>query len=618
MGVPIKYNLVIDFETYYDSEYSLRSMMGAEYIHDSRFQVIGFSFKLDDNEPVWVAGDDANIAGFLRSFDWSNTRVIAHNALFDGAILEWKFGHKPKEYFCTMMGSRPHVVPYTGSMSLESVARYLGIGEKGSEVQNHKGRRRESFTPEQLNAYGEYCKQDVRLSFGIAEHLSGILPDDEKELIDLTIKKFTRPVLLLDDTAIKDRLEYLQARKALVLEGVKKHGMTLTSMRSRTQFVNKLKSLGVTAPEKISVSTGKITNALSKKDPDFLELLAHPDEAVRTLVYAKLELGSNLEESRLARFQRLYNAVPGHKLPVPLLYYGAHPGRFSGLDGLNLQNLPRPKATDPERAALRRSIVAPEGYQIIAADFSNIEARIVATLAQQWDLVDAFKRGDDVYSQFASKIYRKPIDKKANPIERFVGKTCILGLGYGMGAMKLQLTLATSDPPVSLTKKAAWDAVMLYRETYPRMKMLWDYMDRALRDYSLSPTGLHVFGPITFTRERIILPNGMPIIYSGLRADLAGGGMTYGDRHLWGGAITENVVQALARIIATRAELRLARAGLPAVHQAHDELIFCVREEHVDVCEKVIARIMTDPVPWLPKLPVSVEIHHGPTYGDCK
>lgn len=613
-------DITLDFETYYDADYSLRKMMTAEYIHDTRFEVIGVGIKAGDAPAQWFTGTKDYLRHALGSIDWPNTRMIAHNAIFDGAILEWVFGFRPAKYLCTMMGSRPHMVPYTGSMGLEAVANHLKLGQKGAEVENHKGRNRVAFTPEQLSEYGSYCKQDVELSFGIAAHLDGILPADERDLIDLTIKKFTRPVLLLDIEAINGRAEFLKARKALILSSVEEYGMKLKDLRSRPAFMAKLLEYGVVVPNKMTTnSRGEPawTQGMSKKDPGFLELLTHPNAAVRQLVIAKLEVGSTIEESRLERFSRLYHAVPEHKLPIPLLYYGAHPGRFSGLDGLNMQNLPRPRASDPDRSALRKAMRAPDGWTLIAADYSTIEARILAALARQDDLLKAFRLGVDVYSKFASRVYRREILKARDPVERFVGKTCILGLGYGMGPVKLQLTLATSDPPVAITKRAASDAVALYRNTYTAIPELWQRLEELVRLYCAAPANMHTWGPLAFTRERIILPNGMPIIYAGLSHG-QDGGLQYGTKHVWGGLITENVVQALARIVATRAELRLAKAGLRAVHQAHDELVFCVPEEHVDVCEDAIRRIMTDPVPWLPKLPIAVEIHHGPTYGDCR
>lgn len=611
--------LTIDFETFYDSKYSLKDMMTAEYIYDSRFEVICVSVKENDGPAQWCSGDWSAMALWLRQFDWEHSLVCAHNVMFDGAILEWKFGFKGLKYFCSMMGSRPHVVPYTNSMGLKAVAEYFEVGHKGSEVENHKGRHRMDFSTQQLTAYSNYCKQDVELCFSVTNHLLKILPVDEQDLIDLTIRKFIHPVLLLDNVAIETREAYLDLKRTALEDSVKDRlGMTIKDIRSRKRFLQELEKRNVSLPvRKVLDSKGgwRDSVGMSKKDPEFLELLAHANKEVRLMALAKMEFGSTIEPARLARFKILYNCIPGHLLPIPLLYYGAHPGRFSGLDGLNMQNLPRPRKADPDRAALRKAIIAPEGYVIIAADFSNIEARIVAALAEEWELVRDFANGVDIYSQFASLVYRKTINKRDHPIERFVGKTCILGLGYGMGHKKLSLTLATSDDPVNMDQRMAFEAVSLYRRKYPNIPELWSRMEQKVRQHCLGSNSLGALGPVVFTTGRIILPNGMPIIYNDLDARE---GLMYGDKYLWGGSITENVVQALARIIATRAELRLARAGLRAVHQAHDELIFCVPIEHVDVCEKAIERIMTDPVDWLPKLPIAVEIHHGATYGDCK
>jgi DNA polymerase bacteriophage-type len=147
------------------------------------------------------------------------------------------------------------------------------------------------------------------------------------------------------------------------------------------------------------------------------------------------------------------------KLPIPLKYYGAHTGRWAGSDKVNFQNLP---SRDKKKKTLKNAVIAPEGYMVINCDSSQIEARVLAWLAGQDDVVKAFAEGRDVYSEFATKIYKKPISK-ANPIERFVGKTCILGLGYGTGALKLQHTLKTQPPGAVVTEDEAKEFVSIYR-----------------------------------------------------------------------------------------------------------------------------------------------------------
>ena len=136
-----------------------------------------------------------------------------------------------------------------------------------------------------------------------------------------------------------------------------------------------------------------------------------------------------------------------------------HTGRWAGSDKVNFQNLP---SRDKKKKALKNAVVAPDEHVVINCDSSQIEARMLAWLAGQGDVVQQFAKGEDVYSIFASKIYGRDISKK-DPIERFVGKTCILGLGYGTGALKLQHTLKTSPPGADLSEEECKDIVSLYR-----------------------------------------------------------------------------------------------------------------------------------------------------------
>ncbi len=612
----------LDLETFYDSDYTLSKMTTIEYLLDPRREAIGFSLSYGGLPATWFTGSHQYLSGVLGQIDWSKCRVIAHHAFFDGGILEWWFGYKPAAYFCTMMGSRPYVAPYTGKMSLASVAAYFGQKPKGNEVANHRGRRRADFSPDQLASYGEYCCDDTDTTVGSARELMSYLPDDEQYLLDLTVKKFLRPSICLDTQAIQRGLGTIVSARNKMAVDLHPLGMTPEDIRSRPKFAAALKKRGVTPPTKKSKTTGEDTFAFAKDDDEFVLLRTHDNPEVRLLAEARGMFASSGEQARYERFQRIYDLDFGgkHLLPVPLLYYGAHPGRFSGYDQLNLQNLTRAKKG---QTGLRHCLIAPPGHSILAADFSNIEARIVATLAGQWDLVEAFRTGIDIYAQFASRIYGYLVHKDTHPTERFVGKTCILGLGYGMGWLKLQHQLALAG--IAMTESEVRRIVGLYRETYYRIPKLWATLEQLLK-YAMDPRCMQVWGPLTFAHERIILPNGMPIIYPELRFDNHGGIIFTSkrkksegfDNHLWGGAITENVTQALARIIATRAEIRLSKAGLPCAHQAHDELIWCLMTSMVERLKPLIVQAMVDPVSWLPKLPIAVEIGSGASYADCK
>jgi DNA polymerase family A len=619
-------DIVGDFETYYASDYTLRTLTMTEYLNDPRFEVIGLSLKLPGKAPMWFHG--AQVARALAKIPWHRVRFIAHNAMFDGGILEWKFGCKPAKYLCTMMGSRPYVAPYTGNMSLASVAQYLKLGEKGDEVKEFIGLRYDDFDVHDLASYGRYCNQDNILCYRIAETLDGFLPADEADLIDLTVKKFVRPRLILDNDIIEHRLADLEVKRWDIEGQAKALGCPPSSLRSHQKFAEVLRTYGHEPELKTSARTGNLTYAFAKEDAAMVDLLVHPDPRLRVLAEAKIFSSSTMETKRLERFKTIHAIDVGgaRRLPAPLLYYGAHPGRFSGYDKINLQNLTRvkrDKATGGVVAGhLRFALKAPDGYSIVAADLSNIEARLVATLARCNHLVQAFAAKKDIYCEFATRIYARPITK-ANETERFVGKTCILGLGYGMGWRKFAMQMKQAR--VKMSDEMYMRIVYLYRDTYQEIPALWSDLE-SLAASVMTRNDLRVWGPLTFAKERIILPNGMALIYPGLKHSRSTGKLHFTSMRkskaqevsLWGGALTENVCQALARIIITTAEVKLARLGLQAVLQVHDELVYCVPTASVPKVIKAIDHVLCAQVPWLPALPVACEIKSGPSYGDAK
>lgn len=623
-------DVVLDFELYYDKDYSLERMPTTEYVLDPRFEIIGAGLRTPDGKDHWITGDSNHVrAELLRLVpDWSAVRVVSHNARLEAAILEWRLNIRPGAYFCTMVGARPHVLPYARSVSLDAVAKYLGVGRKGDYVSKAKGKHRGDFLDTELFDYGQYCIGDVDLAAQNFDKLDDWLPIEEQETMDLTIKKFVRPKLMLSVEALNKRLGEIAVAKERLTALLEKepYNCTLKDVRSRPKFAALLKRLGVEPPMKLN-KKGEATYAFAKDDLAFKELLTHDNEHVQHLVRAKMALSSTMEEGRIKRLTRIAELTDGI-LPVPLVYYGAHPGRLAGDDEINLQNLPRVEYKDGvlKKGHLRFCLVAPPGYSIVAADFSNIEARIVATLAGQLDLVEGFRSGRDIYAEFATEIYGYLVTKGTHPIERFVGKTCILGLGYGMGHAKFHLKVLQEG--IKMDAREAARIVQLYRTRYHKIPQLWRALEGMAHTYMVKKDSMHPSGPFIFAHERIILPNDMPIIYPRLR--WSGDGFKFdsrfvtatdgipADRKIWGGMFLENVSQALARIIASRAELKLARMNLPTALQAHDELVWVVPTAVVDKVKSAVAMVMTQTVDFLPSLPVAVEVKHGPTYGDAK
>ena len=603
--------ITIDFESAYGGDLGFKTQTTEEYVRDPRFEVIGVAVQVNAGEPEWFSGSMAETATFLKQFDWANSLALAHNAVFDGFIMSEHFGIKPKGWLDTLsMGRALHGTNVGGSLGV--LAEHYGIGVKGEQVKQYINYFRNSFTPEELADYGSYCRNDVRLTWDLFGLMSQGFPKTELRLIDLTIRMFTDPVLRLDESLLQGHLTNVRNRKEELLQHFDKD-----TLMSNPQFADLLRSHGVEPPMKVSPATGKQTYAFAKSDEAFKALLEHEDPQVQAMVAARLGTKSTLEESRTERFIGIAKRGP---IPVPLRYYAAHTGRWGGDDKLNLQNLPR-------NSPLKKSILAPDGYMMIDSDSSQIEARTLAWLAGQDDLVEAFDRGEDVYKIMASAIYGKPVSAISKD-ERFVGKTTILGAGYGMGAAKFQAQLKNFGVVIELdeTKRI----IDTYRRTYPRITELWKaaggILGAIIGDQS---TELGRGGVLKVQGNKgILLPNGLYLRYPNLRwstneedgkpeyvYDTKKGKATIPNR-IYGGKVVENVCQALARIVIGDQMLLVAKK-YQVVMTVHDAIACIVPEDDVEHAVEYVELCMRIRPQWGPELPLNCESGSGKSYGDC-
>lgn len=619
--------ITLDFETYYDSKIKLgfKHQTTEEYVKDKRFEVIGVGVQVDDCAAEWFSGSHKEILDYLERLDIPGSALLCHNTLFDGCILSWHFGIKPAFMFDTLCMARAlHGVEVGGSLA--KLAERYDLGKKGDEVVMAEGKRRKDFDAFELARYGEYCKNDVALTFKLFQELSSALPEDEFSLIDMTLRMFTEPVFHVDDALLIYRLEEVQAEKKELLNGLMEKLKCDTEeavrkkLASNKQFAQLLLEHGITPPMKISKTTGKETYALAKNDEGFLALTESEDEFIQRLCAVRLGTKSTIEESRIERFIDIGKRNEG-KLPIPLKYYGAHTGRWAGSDKVNFQNLP---SRDKKKKALKNAVVAPDGHFVINCDSSQIEARVLAWLAGQNDVVEQFAKGEDVYSLFATKIYDRPISK-ADPVERFVGKTCILGLGYGTGALKLQHTLKTSPPGAIVSEDEAKEFVRTYRDANDKIIELWREGDDAIKDMAdWGKLKAYYYGQhrcVMVTKDGIKLPNGLMIRYPDLHLNTeeSKSGYEYKSRKgpvsLWGGSLVENVVQALARIVVGQQMLRIQQKYRVAL-TVHDAAVVVVKEAELDSALAHIVECMKWTPDWASGLPVTCEAHYGRNYGD--
>jgi DNA polymerase len=535
--------------------------------------------------------------------------------MFDAAILSWRFGIRPKAWLDTLSMARATLGP-NAKVGLASLAEQFGLGAKGFEVNDAKGKRLEDFSPQQLAEYGGYCVNDVELTYKLFAELNAGFPTREKRLIDITIRMFSDPMLELDTEKLEDHLTGVRERKAKLFED---SGITKEVLNSSAKFAALLQSHGVWVPMKISPATGKETYAFAKSDQEFVALLDHPKEEVQAIVAARLGAKSTLEETRTERFISIAQRGPilgsVRRMPIPLKYYAAHTGRWGGSDKVNLQNLPSRGA---EGGKLKRCIVAPCGHVIIDCDSSQIEARVLAWLAGQQDILTKFRNNEDVYRYMASSIYGcLPTD--VTPEQRFIGKTTVLGAGYGMGGEKFQAQLANMGTDVDLD--TCRYIIKQYRIYNSQISSWWNDLNNVLfsimanKETMVDRVGLMQTTPFT----GIALPNSLSLNYPELTRG-TNNDFSYmtrmGRNRIYGGKVAENLCQAVARCIIGEQMIEIEKR-YRVVLTVHDAVACVVPKAEAEEARAYIEKCMRTSPKWAEGLPLNCESGMADNYGDC-
>jgi DNA polymerase bacteriophage-type len=646
--------LVLDFETRWDrKDYTLSKMTTEQYIRDERFKAFGVCMKfLNDEEPAeWVP--HAKIPDVLKTYNWNNTAVLAHNAQFDAAILSWVYGVKPCFVFDSLSMARALRGIEVGN-SLAKLADEFGLPEKGRAVHSTDGL--EELTPEIEAELAAYCQHDTFLCEEIFKRLIKGYPVSELRLIDLTLKMFLNPVLELDKEMLNAAITEEKTRRTALLT---KLGIEETALASNQQFVNVLLSMGVTPPTKTSKTTGREAPALAKNDALFQALLNSDNEDVALLCEARLAVKSTLERTRAQRFLDISSRG---RLPVPLNYYGAHTGRWSASkgSGLNLQNLKR-------GSFLRKAIMAPEGYMLVVCDLAQIEPRVLAWLAGYDAMLDIFRAGGDPYAAFGAQMFGIPgLSKDSHAALRQSAKSALLGAGYGLGWAAFAAQLLTGflgAPPTRYDKAFAKqlgvnaEYVQQFTDREENLEKLADIphncTDQELFVHALATkkiidkyrdaadpvvhfwnicqnliyNALHggretPYKCVTFRKGEVVLPSGLSLRYNALKGESDDKGRVqwvYGpsSKKLYGGKLTENIVQAVARCVMTDGMLRI-QERYPCVLTVHDEVVCLVPEaEAEDAKTWVLAQMVMEPT-YMPGIPLDAEADVAHRYGDAK
>jgi len=584
-----------DIESTFSNEHTLRKLSIEEYIRHPKFELIGLGIK--NTETGWKSFLTGNDVGHWLK-EHRHIGFIAHHAQFDLFALSHLFDYQPSFIFDTLSMSRA-LYQHLPSHSLDKLVAHFNLGTPKTVPYNEfRGKTLAEIDARLLRTIGDGCLHDIELTHQLYELLVPQMPADELELIDETIRLYTEPVLVGDVPLLTDALT-----EAIIAREHKMHEMGLTDkvLKSDAKFATLLRGCGIEPPTKISATTGREAFAFAKTDLDFQSLQEHPNARVRDLVEARVAAKTSIHETRAGR---LLSTAERGAIPVYLKYYGAHTGRFSGGDKSNLQNLPR-------NSKLRSGLLAPNGYTLAWGDLSQIEFRLTAWLAGCEDLLEAFRENRDVYSEDATDFFGVEVTREINKELRRLMKETDLGCGYGMGKEKFAYYLESKG--IKIERSVSDGMVEFFRRKRREIPDLWRKFDGTLSRLKKYGVVDELFGPVSWIGHKIIGPNGLFLDYEGDNLD-----------RIWGGTITENVIQFLARIVLTDAWLKVrrefaARAGCYVVTSTHDELVCCVPLADKEWALDMLGTALVTVPEWAPDLPLAAELFHGSRYdkGEC-
>lgn len=633
-----KHLITLDFETYYDDEYSLRKLHTLEYIRDPRFEIILVALRIDDQEPIEV-WDPRKLAFIFSSLPWEDAAVVGHHLNFDGGILVDKFGINPKLWIDTLSMARAEVKPFTGTASLEATAAFLSDRypdrfparlQKGKEVEKAKGLRRSQMSREFLEQYAAYSGNDRDITLAAMQCLAPAFSEDESKLIDRTVRMHVNPAMKLDTATLHLHRMEIALRKNRLLDAA---GTEKADLMSNEKFAGMLRAHGITPPMKISPQTNKATYAFSKKDEGFIALYNHPDPTVVALVEARLGVKSTIGDTRAARLIGIAEKLG--VLPAPLKYCGAGTTRYSGADKINLQNL-------PHGSPIRHAIVPQDGHLFVVADASQIEARIMATLMGQWDKVTQFRNKEDVYSHTATGLFGFVVTKETHPVERQIGKVADLQLQYLAGPGGFYNFCIANSVPIK-GEEHAKEIVATWRKNNRAIINGGYALTADFKSVAASRVNVHqLHRSGWFYLGKDIASNNAAYIefHNGLRIwypEVSTATDKWGNRGLgymvrkgptqskqWFQLFTpqlvaNNTIQGLARTITMAHAVRLTDYPVAnMVLTVHDELVFHVRKAYAERVKKAALLVMRTAPTWAPGIPLDAEVKIGASYGEAK
>lgn len=633
-------NLFIDIET--KSEIDLINSSQTRYARGADADILLLYYMPEGGtDPVlWEPGKPVPL-----EFS-SAEKYIARNFLFDMNIIKWvgipKYGFPermadPSNWICTRALSLQAGLPG----SLDGSAKALQVPQQKQEAGKGliakysipvwlKDTEKELFSaPDKpyyfrelkgtdLDLYRAYCQADVIADSQVYEKIKGIKNREIEQGIFILDAWQNIRGLRVDVPAMEKYIDCYNAVEKRALDEAKKYGVNPRSPKDLMEWLTR--------------SGYKITDTQADTVQAMIYKAMHngAEKVVKVL-----QLRQFLAKTSVKKFQALADRVIDGRLHDFLRYYGAHTGRWSG-SGFQPHNLPKtgtgPDAIDEAIESLSPDmhynaiidagqkilpglIIPDDGNTFLIGDFSAVEARGVAYLAGQADLLNDFSAGVDVYVKNGSRITGTPIekiDKKSRP--RTVGKVAVLSCGYGAGVKGITGMLKNYGLETSETLAAS--IVTGYREQYRAVVSFWYECENKFYEAIKRPGKDHQIGDYIQVRKtgrslKVLLPSGRSLYYHNIQADKDGLIYTNYEKkietRLWGGLILENITQAVCRDIMADRMLKCVANGLRPVLHVHDEIVIETKDATAEKDLILFEKIMNTAPAWLKGFPLATE-----------
>ncbi len=619
--------LVIDFESYWDQDYTLSKQEWStiEYVTSDKFEATGLGARGTGRtiffDPEYI---QVNLERLKKKFgnQLEEIVVVMQNAFFDALILKHHYNLVPKFILDTKQLSS--FLEARGPHNLRDMAEDYGLPAKG-DTNQFKGLHWKDMSVEQRDALGGYCGNDVEITETLFQKMLPMITNPELELplMNHTTQLFLQKNFRFDFELAKELKKEMEEQADKVANEL---GHTRAEISGNISFLD-LMTEALPSGEIVPMKQGKKgpIPAFAKDDGGMKALLDHSNIGVRKLAEARQAVKSwPLHIKRVKNMVNQSKASGGY-FRVPLKYAGAHTIRWSGCEGVNAQNFG--SKADPLIVKVRNLLLADEGMVLLTGDSTAIEARGLSWIAGQDDLTEAFGQNRDPYSEFASILLGRPIrkPKKYDPkpvakvlkLGRDYGKAYVLGCGYGMGAKRMLVEMrkmpafAEKIESGEITLATCKRDIRFYRQKYPMIPKFWDEVEKAFKVVAKYSGQVRTVGPLVFYSKGTIvylrLPSGRELRYQYCSVRRGDNSIRWKYGKLWGGSITENIVQSMCRDLLGFWILECEKAGLPVIIHVHDDLTTMVPEEKQEESRILLEKIMLTKPAWAEGFPLAID-----------